>query len=508
MASKGKKALVHTEESSKVELIRRFKANPLLFTGTILVLVIVIVAFVLVPAFGPQQGGSVDLTFGYYDKIPISYVPGNYFAQYYEMLSYYRRNTGDMNYNQFSDYQLWQDAYQAAVLQTAVLQEMKKSGYTAPSKKVDREVALLYQENGRFSQTLYERESSNSRLARWRQTQERIAVEHFYSDINGLLVPEQAASFIGKMASLERSFDMVSFPVNNYPDTELAAYGEENPDLFRQIHLSKITVSSSEREARQILSSIIDGTTTFEDAARTHSKDDYAERGGDMGVKLAHELVFEITDEAEREKVINLPRGEYSDVIKLDSEWAFFRSEEEVKPMDISDAASIDRIRSYIQTFERGRMENWAFQQADDFIAIAEKTNFDEAAYQTDLSKQSFGPIPINYGNVDLFNTLSSSAVQELSGSAYDENFWRIAFSTPVNTLSQPLVQGSNVLVLLPVSETEAEESTVESIQSTYSSYWLAYTFEQSLRSYFINSDKMDDRFMETFLRYLMPQYN
>ncbi|HCC36679.1 MAG TPA: peptidylprolyl isomerase [Treponema sp.] len=506
MAFKGKKMPVHAENSSGSEFVRRFKTNPLLFTGTIVVLVIVVVAFVLVPAIVPNAGQSADLTFGSYDKIPISYVPGNYFAQYYGMLAQYRQNSGDTNYNQFADYELWLAAYQAATVHTAVIQEMKESGYTAPAKLVDREVAKQYQENGRFSTELYEQEDSNSRLARWRRTQDDIAALRFYSDLQGMLKPSAAAAFAGKMAALQRSFDIVSFPVENYPDTELIAYGEENAGLFRLTHLSKITVSSSEREAQQILTSIKDGITTFEESAKTYSKDAYAEKGGDMGIKAAHELVVEIPEEAAREKVIALKKGEYSDVIQVNAQWVFFRAEDDTKNEDTSDAAAIGRIRSYVQSFERGRMENWAIDQAKEFAAIVEKDGFESALGQKGIAKRSFGPIALNYGNVDLLNSSLPDTIPELYSSASDETFWKTAFSTPVNSPSEPLVQGGNVLVLFPSSETEAEEAAVESIESVYSTYWLTNSLELSLRSYIMTSDKMEDRFMETFLRYLMPQ--
>ena len=93
----------------------------------------------------------------------------------------------------------------------------------------------------------------------------------------------------------------------------------------------------------------------------------------------------------------------------------------------------------------------------------------------------------------------------ELSDSASNENFWRIAFGTPLHTLSEPLVQGGNVLVLIPVEETEADESGVEEIASTYADYWLSYMTEQSISAYFLNSPKMDNRFIQSYFRYFLP---
>jgi hypothetical protein len=510
MASKEKKTPVHKGNSAASELIRRFKANPFIFIGTIVILIIVIVAFVLVPAIVPSAGAGsdVDLTFGSYDKVPITYVPGNYFAQYYSMVEQYRRNTTDPSNYQFAAYQIWREAFEAAAVHTAILQETKKSGYTAPAEAVDREVAQLpqFQENGRFSATLYRRMDNNSRLTLWRQVQDSIAEEHYHSDISGLLKSAAETEFIGKMGSPQRSFNMVSFSTDAYPDSEVAAYAAEYPDLFRISHLSKITINSSEREAQHILNSIKVEATTFEDAARTHSQDSYAERGGDMGVKLAHELNQEAPEEADREKLLALEKGAYSDIVKLSAGWAFFRAEDAVQPGDIGDSANLDKVRSYIREYERGRMEDWAIEQARGFIALANEFDFNEAVYQRGIEKREFGPTPINYENVDLYTTLDSFSVPELSGSAGDENFWLTAFSTPVNTLSEPLVQGNNVLVLLPTEEIEADETSVENVGSTFSSYWLSYMTEQTLlRSYFLSSEKMEDRFFETFFRYFMP---
>ena len=64
MASRSKKALVHKEKSIDSEFSKKMKTNPLIFGGTIFVLVIVIVAFVFVPAMGHGAGKAPDLTLG------------------------------------------------------------------------------------------------------------------------------------------------------------------------------------------------------------------------------------------------------------------------------------------------------------------------------------------------------------------------------------------------------------------------------------------------------------
>jgi len=508
MANKGKKTPAHADKSTDSEFVQRFKQNPLIFGGTIFILVIVVIAFVMVPAFGGGFGRSENLIFGYYDKIPISYVPGNYFAQYIEMASRYYQNMGDIYNNSFFIHQIWREAFNEAAYRIAMLQEMNKAGFSVPTKVVDKEVAQQFIVDGKFSSALYDRYDKNERLTLWKHTQENITVRKYQADIDGLIKPEQAAQLIRKMASPRRSFDLVSFSLSDYPDSEIAAYAEEHADLFRQTHLSRIIVKSSEREARRILDSISGGNSTFEDEAKQRSQDDmYAQRGGDMGIMQAHQLITEIPDEAQREQVIALKTGELSGVLKIDSSWVIFRAEEDVQAPDISTEETLAQVRSYIREFELSRMEDWALNNAAQFIAAFNEQGLDKALDENGLTKQSFGPIPINYGDIDLFTTLSSAEKPELSGLSSNEDFWKRAFGTEINTPAEPLVNGDNILVFIPTSEEEADEEALESIQSYYSNYWIGNTITQSIRPYFANSSKMDDsQFTTAFYRYVMPQ--
>jgi hypothetical protein len=510
MASREKKAPAQETGSAWAEFVRRFKANPLIFIGTIIILVIVIIAFVLVPAIVPNSelGRSVDLTFGSYGKTPITYVPGGYFAQVQRTLEQYQQNSMNDTNAQIITYQIWRSAFEETVIHTAILQEMNAAGYAPSVKAVDREVAQLpiFQENGRFSAARYEALDSNSRLTLWRQVQESILEEAYRADMTGLLKPAREASFLGKMASPQRSFDMAFFSIDSYPDSEVTAYGEANLDLFRTVHLSKITINSSEREARQVLDSIKEGTATFEEAATAQSQDSYAERGGDMGIKLAHELIPEAPAAEDREKLLALENGGYSDIVKVDSGWAFFRVEEAAAPADMGDPATLEKVRTYIREFERGRMEDWAIAKADEFTAQVRERGFDGTIIEQSLEKRHFGPIPVNYGGVDLFTSLNSLSVAEIAGASLDENFWKAAFSTPLNTPSAPLVQGNNVLVLFPLEENSADESASQNIESLLSSYWLSYNGEQAMRSYFLTNSKLEDRFFDTFSRYFWSQ--
>jgi hypothetical protein len=389
---------------------------------------------------------------------------------------------------------------------------MKQAAYTAPEAVVDREVAALpqFQENGRFSVSRWERMDKISRLALWREVQESIAKRHYLEDMTGLRVPSAEGDFIKNMTILERSFGLAVFPLSSYPDEEIRSYASSEPDLFRITHLSRITINSSEREAQQVLDSIKDGTKTFEEAARTQSQDTYADRSGEMGIRMAYELTSDVPDSQERESVIAALPGDYSPVVKVPTGWAFFRAEEAVYPADTTDTANLDKIRSYINQFERGRIEDWLLEQARLFTVAAEDQDFDTALEAWGMQKRDFGPLPLNYGGVTIdyqgvnqFPTLSAQSISELIPAETNENFWRTAFFTPLGSPSEPLVIGDNVVVLYPREETTKDAEDTEGIAAFYST-WISNNAETSLRSHFTSNEKLEDRFFQTYLQYLL----
>jgi hypothetical protein len=164
------------------------------------------------------------------------------------------------------------------------------------------------------------------------------------------------------------------------------------------------------------------------------------------------------------------------------------------------DTNFMDKIRTYILDFERGQVEDWLINQANEFAAAVKADGFDSALSERNLEKRSFGPLPLNYGGVDLFTSLSSASVEELSSAESNENFWKRAFFTELNTPAEPLVLGSNVVVLYPTEETVKDAADAENIKTAYDSYWLSYNAERSLRTFFITNEKLEDNFMGTYL--------
>jgi hypothetical protein len=501
---KVKKQPVQGDDSAKSELIRRFKANPAIFIGTVVILVIVIVAFVFVPAIAPNVSGfGVDYTFGYYDKTPISYRPGNYFARIHEQLVQSSQGTYNTEDSSLMNFQIWWNAYQSAVIHAGMLEEVQKAGYEPSKELVDREVAQAFQVNGRFDAAAYRRLSNTRKMAIWREAQEQIITDTYLRDQYEILKPSGEEDFVVEMAADQRRFEGAAYNLADYPETELIAYAEQNSALFKTVHFSRITIGAGEREARQIYTSVKDGTLSFEDAARNQSQDVYAERGGDMGVLMAYELASMVGDEAERERVLALSRGEMSDLINTGENWIFFRAEADPLAPDTADTAQMEKVRSYLSLFERGRMVDYFIGKAEN-LRVAAEAGFDIAVEDAGLKKFSFGPLAINYGNLPFFPRLEgveNFTDTALSSFALTDSFWRTAFSTPPGTVSEPLELGDQVLVLLPL-EAEFDEESAENIRLTFQ--FLSNTNNADIEPFFIQSPKLKDQFWETYSRYLL----
>jgi len=510
MAKKDKKDEIQEKESGIAEIVKKFKQNPGIYIGSVVILILVSVTFIGGDFIsgGGLSGRGGDYVFGYYDKVPIELVPGNYFTLAYDEIA---ANFQSQGYNP-SDYMIaptvWRYAFFRTVEHTAVMQIMKRSNYSVPQNIVDRYVTKLpeFQENGRFSPELYRRVPEARKLTIWRQMQENLTKIMFYSDYSSLLTSSGEADFIAKLSAPSRSFNMVSFLINDYPNEEYLSFAQENSKLFNSIRLSRITVRSGEREAKKILDSIKNGTTTFEDAARNHSQDMYADMGGDMGNRFYYELDREIQDTSVRDSIFGLRRDDYSGIIETDDGWSFYRVENASLKADFNDDATMDRVRTYMRFYQRGRMEDWAIAKANVFISDVNESGFENAAQARELEISSFGPLPINYGSLTLFTSLESFPIyglssQELTTLARNENFWKTAFSAPLNTPSKPFVYGSFVFVFLPTDEIEADESSLEYVSSGFNSLLYNYS-DMLIQMYFINSERMEDMFEDSYVKY------
>jgi hypothetical protein len=271
--------------------------------------------------------------------------------------------------------------------------------------------------------------------------------------------------------------------------------------LFKTIHLSAVTVSGKEADAKKVYESVKSGKTTFEEAEKANAKN----AGGELGVKFAYELKTPIADDSAREKVIALEKGALSDLVKSAAGWTFFRCQESAQSPAAGDQAVLAKAREYITTFERGKVEDWLIAKANAFAQEAGSGNFSKAASASGVAVKKFGPVALNYGDIELLRSISSFKLPELAGASTNEAFLKTAFTTKTAAVAKPVVVGDSVIVLRVVDERSADESSMAVIDFYYP-YVVGQYSDKQIRDHFLGSKKLNDKFYDTFVKYFLPQ--
>ncbi len=516
MASQTPKAPVKSEPRESKRGIK----NPGIYAGTIVVLVIVVIAFVFVPMGGGSgsaiSGNGRTLSFGTYAGKPIEYSQGSYMALQVRDLNDRLRQQGlnEENYQLFA-YQVYRGAFERTLLRMAAIDSVRNSGGSVTESWLDTKVAenAAFQENGKFSAQKYHDATLAEKLSIRNQIRDDTLYQEYFSDVLGVSPSTKEIAFVKDMAKETRTVEYAAYPLSGFPDAEVAAWGKAHADLFRTLTLSRVTIASSEADAKKLLKNIQDKKTTFEAAAKASSKDAYAQKGGAEGPKYFNELAKELPGKDDAEKLAALKTGELSPVFKTSAgAWSFFRAEAAVAPADLSQAAALASVRDYITRNERGVVEDWAIAKAKELTA-AGGAGFVAAAKKAGLAVKSAGPFPINYGDLTvsiygqsapMFKNVVPEGSAELSGASTNEKFLTAAFSLAPGSVSEPLILGENALVLKVKEASSAKDDETGAI-AFYYPYFYQSKGSAEVRDIFIKSPAFKDDFSNIFFKYFQP---
>ncbi len=118
----------------------RHHGNSFVYIGTIVLLVITVLAFVFVPAMGSMSNDDNSLTFGSWNGKPISFVQGGYFSTQVQQIkaqleSQGYKDTGD----QFFAFQVWRRAFENTAVHLGLLDLSQKAGISVSDSYLDRQ---------------------------------------------------------------------------------------------------------------------------------------------------------------------------------------------------------------------------------------------------------------------------------------------------------------------------------------------------------------------------------
>ena len=491
---------------------KRKQLHPALYGFSIVVLVVIVVTFVAAGPGGPMSrggaGGSGYSVFGSYDGKEISYYQGSYFAQERDRLANQVRNDASKD-TRATAQMVWYQAFINTAEHVAILLQAERAGVQISEDAVDKAL-LAYpgylDENGKFSETRYRATSASDHEATRKLNRESMKSNIFVSDLmSGVKNGPQELEFIKAMAGAERSFTFVSWPFASFPVEQVRTYGQSNAPRFVKIKLSRILVKSGESQATEIRKKILDKTSTFEELAKTYSKDDYADKGGDMGWRYAYDVEADFGSKDVAQKVLTLKTGELTDVLKGTFGWLIYRADSEPANPDFSSAAVLEDVKNYLTRYEKGKIEDYFNAKAAQLAQSAEATGFERAAQQAGLKAVPTEFFPLNLGSVFSFAPVRAIPDTETPTNAiYSDDFFLRAFSLGKDQVSSPVVLDDRVLVLKLKGEQKLPDTTAGLLGS-----WVTYIASQSVQvdlgAALMSPDKLTDSFASAFDRYVMP---
>ncbi len=440
--------------------------------GSLVILLIAAFIFVLVPIFAGGTKKTMYPPFGKYDGVEISYEPGSDFER--NVANYadnFKNRNGAMD-NQ-TMYSIYYYAFNSTVMQMAFKKAVSKTGYIVPDTLVNRAMMPYFSdEKGNYSSKLYKLADPEKVAELRKDFEASFFNQRFYDDnfgsnsdsigeqnLYGLKTAKAELEFIQNMNKNQRSFNMASFDMKNYPDTEKAAYGKANSEKFNTYNLSVITVSDKSK-AESIAKKISNNEITFEDAVKEYSQKSYSSDSGLMTSKYNYQLVKIIEDEDAMKAITALKEDEVGAPVKTSVGYSIFKANEAVKTPNFNDAAMLKTVNNYLTSYEFSHIENYFTETAKAFASVASKKGFNAACTQYNVKKVTIPAFPLNYGSESLFDKLDTS-LEGLSGANTNENFLKAAFTLKDGEISEPITNNRNLLVLQLISSNNKPSNEV-----------------------------------------------
>ncbi len=512
MASRNQRRKNTKLSNENIEILeKKRKNNPVMWVVSIIILLVIIITFVGAPVAGKVSSGN-RLVFGSYDGEEITYYEGSFFAdQVNSIAENYRDSMTDVN-AQFIQFQVWRSAYNNAVYRTAAIKELKNSGVRVSSEAVDEAIVLYgpYMENGEFSENLYAQSSNTEKKYIRDRYEEDLYYNRFISDSNINMMNNNEADFFKNLASVEKKFRYTVFAYSEFPNDKIKEYGTKNADLFRSVSISKITVNSGLDDAEQIYAKLEETPGMFTELAKTQSTDPYADKGGEMGTRYYYELKNLISDNKALDTIFALGTGEISDIIEGDDNWVIYRCDSPSEYADMSKESSLETVKSYMERYAKGDIEDFLVEKADNFAEFANSEGFDEAASATGINVYETNSFPIIYGNpsvyyynqsIPIFTQPSSENDDSFSAASGNEFFLKSINQLELNDISEALILNDKVLVVQLLEKNRKD--TAEGLESIPSlvAYAAQDWFGRQHQEFVFQSEKFDDNFTNVFSR-------
>ena len=497
------KLIIGLKSKKKDEIMKENKSKKGLASkiGAIIILVIAAFAFIYVPGMTQSAANSGIEVYGSYDGEEITNENGSYFMAALQQ-AYANAEANGQEITNDNFYELLYSAFNQTVLNMAFSSEVEKTKYVPTDKEITERMVQYISSQTDDPATFVASMSNNDKNNLYDAAKTELIYNRYVEDyfgnqagLYGVKSSSAEADFVKNMNVYQRSFDMVSFAKDSYPESELLAFANKNPDLFVKHDLSAIT-ADDEASLKSILDQINKNEITFEDAVSNLSTKRTTEDNGKFKNNFKYQLKVILTSEDDLNTVTNLKAGELSGVVKTASGYAIFRGDGANVPADFADETMLDTVNTYMITYEAGLIEDYFINLAQDFATDAVALGFDAAAEKYAVTPVKVGPFPINYGNSAMFSYLPTEAA--LSSATSSDEFFNTAFGLGENEISSPMVFGDYIVVLKLLAEEQGEPVD----DFTYM-YYTAMIDQYEIQNSVLNSDKVENKVLDVYFKQL-----
>ena len=458
--------------------------------GSIVILLIVVVSFVLSPALSKiGQTALDDIELGSYgkEKITFSFLKDTPFRT--ELASISNNSSDSM------DPRLAQVAYNRAVSKAAAVEEFNSNGYFITKEQIDDAVLKsgYYSVNGTFSPSVFKNTTESKKLELRQNIEREMKVDSWiYNTLYQQKRSKSYLNFISSFSNLKRNFRYVTFNYSEYPDELILNYANENSIKFTELNLSRITVDDKSI-ADEILAKIANKEATFSELAPQYSSDNFKTNGGALSsVTYEYELesLFGI---ANSENVLSLKIDNTPIVIENDNQFILLTVNKEIKTPTFDDLST---VKKYMLTYERGTIEDYFYKIIED--------NNSNSLLTFGKEVKTTGLFSINFGSDQMITTSIDRVSQDsiFTRAVSNENFFTTLFNLEDEKLSSPIVLGDSISIFKLLEEKNEESVNNEYILSAFDRNLLNYK-SMVVEDLIHKSEKYVDNFYKGYFEIL-----
>ncbi len=471
--------------------------------GAVIILVLAAFSFVFTGSLGGCQALQGE-SFGSYDGTNIRYEQNSDFVNYIAAYSDYYKNNG-INITEENQYYVFKLAFETTVKQLATEKAVKKSHYQSSDFQVN--MALKNQfldKNGSFDKKRYNQTDKMHLESMMQQIKENITRTQYNKDnfggesfgdftLYGLKTNENEIAFVKEMNKTLRSFNLASFKMSDYPDSEKIAYAKENIQKFKKYDMDVLTFNSK-NEALSTLEKIRKEEITFAEGASLSTRT-YSNETGKLRYSYFYQIEPIFKNAEDSKKLESLAKDEVSEPYETTIGYSIFRANQSVTEPDFSNQDDIKTVSTYITQYDFARIQDYFTEKAKSFTEVAKAKGFNSACKQFDITKKELNDLSLNYGNSSLIKSIESQ--EGLYGLDKNEDFLKKAFSLKENELSEPIIISSSVIVLQFTKQSENQTQIEDSVITNE-----FVTFDTQSADYAImNSPKLKNNFDKIYTK-------